>query len=303
MGGHISHDRMGSLGKRTDRILPWPTTPDGWEIDVPAARDLIARERPAVAVLGRSLFLFPEPVAALREVAAEAGTRLVYDGAHVLGLVAGGAFQDPFRDGADVVTGSTHKTFFGPQRGVVLATGKDEAVSTAVDKGVFPGSSSNHHLFSLPSLLVATLETERFGAEYAAAVVRNAQTLAKALASRGLAVACPERGHTASHQVAVDVGEQGGGRAVASRLAAEDVICNMNLLPGEPGKNATNPRGIRLGVQEMTRYGMGTPEMDEIARLVAESILHRKPIAADAHRLRERFPDVRYGFSSADLAD
>jgi glycine hydroxymethyltransferase len=303
MGGHISHDRMGSLGKRTDRILPWPTTPDGWEIDVPAARDLIARERPAVAVLGRSLFLFPEPVAALREVAAEAGTRLVYDGAHVLGLVAGGAFQDPFTEGADVVTGSTHKTFFGPQRGVVLATGKDEAVRSAVDKGVFPGSSSNHHLFSLPALLVATLETERFGAEYAAAVVRNAKALAKALAGRGLSVACADRGFTESHQVAIDVGQQGGGRAVASRLAADDVICNMNLLPGEPGKNATNPRGIRLGVQEMTRYGMGSAEMEEVARLLAESILHGKPVSAEARRLRAAFPDVRYGFGAADLAE
>jgi glycine hydroxymethyltransferase len=302
MGGHISHDRMGSLGKRTERILPWPATPDGWAIDVPAARDLIAKERPAVAVLGRSLFLFPEPVAALREVAAEAGTRLVYDGAHVLGLVAGGAFQDPFVEGADVMMGSTHKTFFGPQRGVVLATGKDETLRAAVDKGVFPGSSSNHHLFSIPSLLVATLETERFGAEYAAAVVRNAKALAKALASRGLAVSCADRGFTESHQVAIDVGDQGGGREVAKRLAAADVICNMNLLPGEPGKNAMNPRGIRLGVQEMTRYGMGTQEMDEIARLLAESILHSKPVADDAHRLRERFPDVRYGFAAADLA-
>ena len=72
----------------------------------------------------------------------------------------------------------------------------------------------------------------------------------------------------------------------------------MNLLPGEPGKNATNPRGIRLGVQEMTRYGMGAPEMDEIARLLAEVILHRHSVAVDAHRLRDRFPTVQFGFDS-----
>jgi glycine hydroxymethyltransferase len=295
-GGHISHDRMGALGKRTDRILPWPTLPDGYTLDAAAARDLISKEQPALVVLGRSLFLFPEPVAQIREAASEAGTKIVFDGAHVLGLVAGGCFQDPLAEGADVLTGSTHKTFFGPQRGVVLATGRDEALRQAVDKGVFPGSTSNHHLFSLPALLVATLETEAFGAGYATAVVANAKALAQALAGRGVAVAFGDRGYTESHQVAVDVGAHGGGREVAARLAAEDVICNMNLLPGEPGKNATNPRGIRLGVQEMTRYGMGAPEMDEIARLMSEVILHRHAVAADVHRLRDRFPTVQFGF-------
>ena len=305
MGGHISHDRMGSLGKRTERILPWPTTPDGYAIDVPAAKDLIARERPALAVFGRSLFLFPEPVSALKEVAVEAGTRLVYDGAHVLGLLAGGQFQDPLAEGADVLTGSTHKTFFGPQRGLVLANGggtTDETVRSAVDKGVFPGSTSNHHLFSLPALLVAALEVETFGTDYAESVVANARAFAVALHRNGFQVQCPERGFTRSHQVAVDVGDLGGGRAVASRLAGEDVICNMNLLPGEPGKNATNPRGIRLGVQEMTRYGMGPAEMEEIAGLVSAAVRGGKGIRAEVHRLRERFPTVAYGFTPEDLA-
>jgi glycine hydroxymethyltransferase len=299
-GGHISHDRIGSLGKRTDKILSWPTLPDGYRIDPAAARDLIAKEKPALVVLGRSLFLFPEPIAELREAAREAGTTIVFDGAHVLGLVAGGVFQDPLAEGAAVMTGSTHKTFFGPQRGVVLATGEDETIRAAIDKGVFPGSSSNHHLFSLPALLVATLETEMFGAEYARAVVANAQALAASLARRGLSVACAEHGFTRSHQVALDVGAHGGGRDVAARLAEQDVICNMNLLPGEPSKNAMNPKGVRLGVQEMTRLGMGPEEMDEIARLLHEAVLGRQ-VATDVHRLRARFPHVRYGFAASDL--
>lgn len=301
-GGHISHDRMGALGKRTDTILPWPTMPDGYRIDVAAAKDLIAREKPAVAVLGRSLFLFPEPVAALRDVATEVGTKLVFDGAHVLGLVAGGTFQQPLAEGADVMTGSTHKTFFGPQRGVVLATGADEALRAAVDRGVFPGSSSNHHLFSLPSMLVATLETEVFGAGYAQAVVRNAKALAAGLVRHGVPVPFREVGHTESHQVAVDVGAHGGGKEVAAFLSTQDIITNMNLLPGEPGKNAMNPRGIRIGVQEMTRVGMGPAEMDEIARLLADAVLHRRAVGADARRLRQRFGAVHYGFALADLA-
>jgi len=300
-GGHISHDRMGSLGKRTTKILPWPTLPDGYRIDVAAAQDLIAREKPALVVFGRSLFLFPEPVAELADVCKSVGARVLFDGAHVLGLIAGGTFQDPLREGADVMTGSTHKTFFGPQRGVVLTRGDDEELRVAVDRGVFPGATSNHHLFSLPALLVATLEIEVFGAAYARDVVANAQAFAASLARRGLPPAFEASGFTESHQVAVDVSAHGGGREVAARLSAHDVICNMNLLPGEAGKNAMNPKGLRLGVQEMTRFGMGPAEMDEAARILVDAVVHRKDVAPEVRRLRDRFPTVGYGFAVSDL--
>jgi glycine hydroxymethyltransferase len=297
-GGHISHGRIGSLGKRTNRILPWPMSADGWTIDVPKARDLIAQERPAVAVLGRSLFLFPEPVRDVRDVCDEVGTRLLYDGAHVLGLIAGGTFQDPLREGAHVLTGSTHKTFFGPQRGLVLCRGDDESLCKRLDKGVFPGSSSNHHLFSLPSLLVSALEMEEFGERYAKATIANARALAAAMHGRGFLVMCADRGYTQSHQVAVDVSDHGGGKLVGSQLAQQDVICNMNMLPGEPAKNALNPRGIRLGVQEMTRNGMGTAEMEEIADILRAAILQKQDVRPQVRALRERFPSVQYGWDA-----
>jgi glycine hydroxymethyltransferase len=298
-GGHISHGRIGSLGKRTSRILPWPTTADGWEIDLDRARDLIARERPALAVLGRSLFLFPEPVRPLAEVCREVGTPVFYDGAHVLGLICGGAFQDPLREGADVLTGSTHKTFFGPQRGVVLSDARGERgteLCRQLDKGVFPGSSSNHHLFSLPALLVSAQEAEAFGRAYAAAIVENARALASRMHDLGLAVAGADRGFTASHQVAVDVAAYGGGKQVSARLAHQDIITNMNLLPGEPARNAMAPRGIRLGVQEMTRYGMGPDEMEAMAALLKAAIVDGKQVSGEVAALRARFPEVQFGF-------
>ena len=300
-GGHISHARIGSLGKRTKSILPWPMREDGWRVDAAKARDVIAEERPPLVVMGRSLFLFPEPVAEIREVCDEVGTRIFYDAAHVLGLICGGEFQDPLREGADAMAGSTHKTFFGPQRGVVLSASEDEKFLKKLDKGVFPGSSSNHHLFSLPSLLVAALEMEMYGAEYAKAIIANARVLGASLHKRDLDVAAADLGYTASHQVAVDVGDHGGGKAVSRRLSDQDIICNMNLLPGEPAKNALNPRGIRLGVQEMTRYGMGPDEMDVVADLMHAAIVKSRDVRPEVRALRDRFPDVRYGFAVADM--
>ena len=302
-GGHISHDRMGALGKRTDRILPWPTLEDGYRIDVSAAKDLLLAEKPVVAVLGRSLFLFPEPVAELAEAARAAGTRLLYDGAHVLGLIAGGSFQDPLREGADVLMGSTHKTYFGPQRGVVLDAGRRRGPARRRRQGRLP-----RQLEQPPSPLAAVAprgHPRDGGLRRRVREGRRAQRAGARRRARRVA-ASPWRAPTSasreSHQVVLDVGASGGGREVAARLSQDDVITNMNLLPGEPGKSAMNPRGIRMGVQELTRFGMGVVEMEEVARLLDEAIVHRKAVAPDVHRLRARFPTIRYGFEAHDFA-
>ena len=183
----------------------------------------------------------------------------------------------------------------------MLSASDDEKFLKKLDKGVFPGSSSNHHLFSLPSLLVAALEMEMYGAEYARAVIANAKALGASLHKRDLEVSAADLGYTESHQVAVDVGAHGGGKAVSRRLSDQDIICNMNLLPGEPAKNALNPRGIRLGVQEMTRYGMGADEMDVMADLIHAAITGSRDVRPEVKALRDRFPEVRYGFGVEDL--
>lgn len=300
-GGHISHARIGSLGKRTKTILSWPMQDNGYLIDVAKAKDLVRAEKPAIAVLGRSLFLFPEPVAEIAEVCRETDTILFYDGAHVLGLIAAGRLQDPLREGADVMCGSTHKTFFGPQRGVVLTTGENEKLNKTLDKGVFPGATSNHHLFTLPALLVAALEMETFGEAYADATITNAKALAASLHKRGMGVAGADHGYTETHQVAVDVSAYGGGKDVSARLCDHDIVCNMNMLPGEPAKAVMNPKGIRIGVQEMTRFGMGADEMDVVADLLHACAAKSRDVREEVHALRARFPDVAYGFQAADL--
>jgi glycine hydroxymethyltransferase len=171
-----------------------------------------------------------------------------------------------------------------------------------VDKGAFPGSSSNHHLDTLVGLAVATQEMISFGRRYAQQVVQNARALAQALKRVGFAVLAEEFGFTESHQLAVDVGEHGGGKMVANLLKENNIILNMNILPHEPLRNVTNPDGVRIGVQEMTRLGMKEDDMERIAGLIAECIQEGREVRQEVTRFRSEFLQVDYSFDAL-LAD
>jgi glycine hydroxymethyltransferase len=300
VGGHISHQPMGGMGKYTRNILRWPRDPkNGYAIDVAASKDMLAKEKPKMVVIGKSLIMLPEPAKEIAAVCKELGVICVFDGAHVLGLIAGKQFQDPLAEGCDILLGSTHKTFFGPQRGVVLANLEDDKWKR-IDKLAFPGSLSNHHLFTLPPLLVAAYEMQEFGQAYALQVCANAKTFAAALAKNGFDVQLAEFGYTRSHQVAVDVKKQGGGRDCAEKLEANDIICNYNLLPHDDPKAVMKPSGLRLGVQEMTHWGMKAPEMEEIARFFKECLIDGKTVKEGVNRFRSRFVEVKYSFDSSN---
>ncbi|MBX5456633.1 MAG: serine hydroxymethyltransferase [Thermogemmatispora sp.] len=307
-GGHISHGAVGVFGRRIQtrgqslkvggpqsiNLHYLPLTEDRYHVDAQKTIELIDRVNPQIVVMGKSLFLFPEPVA---EVAAFCKTKdipVLYDGAHVLGLIAGGQFQSPLQEGATWMTGSTHKTFPGPQRGVILGNMDEETAKKywpPADRGVFPGSSSNHHLFSLPALLVATREMRRYGREYAAQIVRNAQALGQALDELGTPVEARDFGYTRSHMIAVNVADWGGGVEVARRLEANDIIVNYNMLPGDA--DPRNPSGLRIGVQEMTRFGMDERAMGELAQLIHDAI-RGKQVREAVHQLRARYLEMHY---------
>ncbi|HEB30293.1 MAG TPA: aminotransferase class I/II-fold pyridoxal phosphate-dependent enzyme [Spirochaetes bacterium] len=294
-GGHISHHLAGSVGKFTKNVIDFPLAADGFHIDVDRAKDLIRICKPKMLIFGKSLFLFPEPVHEFRDICNEYKIHIVYDAAHVLGLISGGKFQDPFSEGVFIMTGSTHKTFFGTQRGVILSN-MGMIDWQKVDKGAFPGSSSNHHLDTLVGLAVATQEMISFGKGYSGQVVINARALGKALHRKGFKVMAQEYDFTESHQVAVDVKDYGGGKMVANLLKENDIILNMNILPHEPLRNVTNPDGIRIGVQEMTRVGMKEEEMDRIAAFIAECILQGQEVREEVNRLRKDYAEVCFSF-------
>jgi glycine hydroxymethyltransferase len=308
-GGHISHNLVGVFGRRIQmrgqtlnagrdnsvRLHFFPLTPDRYHMDAQGAIELIDRVQPQLVVLGKSLFLFPEPLAEIAPICRDRKIPILFDGAHVLGLIAAGQFQDPLHEGATYLTGSTHKTFPGPQRGVILANLEPgDAESTywgPADRGVFPGSSSNHHLHSLAGLVVAVREMKQHGREYSRQIVANAQALGRALSDQGIPVEAKDFGFTNSHQIAVNVSRFGGGVEVAKRLETQDVIVNYNMLPGD--QDPRNPSGLRIGVQEMTRFGMREDEMGELATLFADAI-RGKPARDAVNRLRGRFVEMRF---------
>jgi glycine hydroxymethyltransferase len=286
------------VGKYTSNIVNFPLTADGYHIDVERTAGLIRALAPKVLILGKSLFLFPEPVRQLVEVCRDRPVTILYDAAHVLGLIAGGCFQDPLREGALLLTGSVHKTFFGSQRGIILSN-VGESEWRKIDKGAFPGSSSNHHLDTLVSLAVSTYEMMEFGHAYAQQVVANAKAFGRALHEQGFKVQAAEFGFTESHQLAVDVMEFGAGDEVARHLKDNNIILNMNLLPTEPLENVSNPAGIRLGVQEMTRVGMKEPEMEQIARFFKSCLIDGKYVGEEVSEFRRQYRRVQYSFDDS----
>ncbi|MDQ1280186.1 MAG: glycine hydroxymethyltransferase, partial [Thermoproteota archaeon] len=208
-GAHISHDYAGLAGK----IVGLETINHAYDInsmniDPDKSATIIRAAQPGIVTFGGSLFLFPHPLKELRDVAREVGAYVVYDAAHVLGLIAGGEFQDPLREGADFITASTHKTFPGPQGGLVLANLDGRRMERGIEKvqyAIFPLSTSNTHLGRLPALGIAALEMKVFGKELAKQTVKNAQAAGEYLCEKGFKVLGEANGFTRSHQIAVDI--------------------------------------------------------------------------------------------------
>lgn len=193
---------------------------------------------------------------------------------------------------------STHKTFPGPQGGIILC---ERELGTRVDKAVFPGLTSNHHLHRLAGLAIALAEMERFGKEYAAQIVRNAKALAEALSSLGFDVLCGHKGFTKSHQVLVDVTKLGGGHRVSGLLEQANIICNKNLLPWDDLSRVDTPSGIRLGVQEVTRLGLKESGMRQVAEFMKQTALDGKDaqvVAGEVSEFIGGFSTVKYAFNS-----
>ncbi len=302
-GGHISHARMGAVGLRDLDLSTYPWDIDRMEPDIDGACKLIREISPKVCLIGQSVFLFPTPLKEIAAAAHEVGASVMYDGAHVLGLIAGGQFQDPLREGADIMTGSSHKTFPGPQGGFLLSSSEDEKVQKRLNNAIFPGVCSSYHLHHVAGKVVALAEFEEYGEAYAKDIVKNSRALAESLAAEGFDVLAESRNYTASHQVLTRHGDidSGAGAKAAKTLEDVGIITNMNMLPGDT--KAMTPSGLRLGVQELTRVGMGKTEMAEVAKLFARALLDSEDlnrVKQDVTNLKSNFQTIRYCFNEEE---
>jgi glycine hydroxymethyltransferase len=304
-GAHITHDYSGLAG----RVLGLETINHAYDteelnINSEKSATIINAARPGIVTFGGSVFQFPHPVKELTKIAKETGAYIVYDAAHVLGLIAGGEFQDPFGEGADFITASTHKTFPGPQGGVILANCKNERMEKAIRKvqqAVFPLTTSNTHLGRLPALGLAALEMKLYGKELAKQTIKNAQTAGSFLYENGVKVLGKKNGFTRSHQIVVDVRNFGGGRKIAWDLEEANIILNKNLLPYDNQHNRGDPSGLRIGFQDVTRRGFKEDDIEHLCSFML-GIMNdrRKPaeVRKDIIKLRQSFKEIKYGFQS-----
>jgi glycine hydroxymethyltransferase len=296
MGGHSSNRPDGPAGVRGLRIVDIPFTPE-LDVDLDAFRRVAERERPKLVALGMSMTLFPLPCQAMADIIAPWGGRLFFDGAHQLGLIAGGQFQDPLREGACVITGSAGKTWSGPQSGIMAWNAPEltEPLTTAV----FPVLAATHQVNRVAALAVSAAEMLAFGPVYMAQIVKNAQALGRALERRGIPVVGARRGYTRTHQVIADVRGFGGGLAVAQLLARANIITNKNLIPGDRPEQWDEPSGLRMGTIELTRLGMNEGHMDSVAGFMARVLVDREPaerVMADVVDYRAPFQELYYCF-------
>jgi len=287
-GGHISHNQVGGPSLLKIRVIPLPWNMEEFNVDVDGARRVVAESKPKLIVLGASLYLFPHPISELLEVAEEHGSTLLHDSAHVLGLIAGRRFPNPLELGAPIMTSSTHKTFPGPQGGVIMCN--DEELFEKVRKAVFPGLTSNYHHHRYISTAITALEMEKFGEAYAEQVLRNARRLAEALHARGFDVVAERLGFTRTHQVVIDVSKHGGGAKVSAKLEEANIIVNSNALPWD--KSFSKASGVRMGVQEVTRFGMREDEMEVIADFISDVVIK----GVDPSKVRQKVVEFRRGF-------
>jgi len=308
-GAHISHDYTGLAGNILGlENINHAYKIDEFNIDPDQSAHIIRAAKPGIVTFGGSLFLFPHPIRELKEVCEEVGAYVAYDASHVLGLVAGGVFQDPFREGADIVTSSTHKTFPGPQGGVILGNPNSQKMEKAVKKvqlAVFPLSASNTHLGRLPALGIAALEMKLFGAELARQTVKNAQTAGQYLCENDVNVLCSKKGFTKSHQIAVDINNFGGGKKIAQDLEEANIILNKNLLPYDDQSNRDNPSGLRIGFQDVTRRGFREGDIKHLCDLMLDVIKGKRnpsEVKMDVIALRKEFKEVKYGFKNVEEA-
>jgi glycine hydroxymethyltransferase len=293
IGGHVTHNTAGTAGRYGLEIHHAAIDAEGYTIDIPALRQQAHALRPKLITIGSSLNLFPHPVRELRAIADEVGALLLFDAAHVCGIVAGRAWPNPLEQGAHLMTMSTYKSLGGPASGLILTN--DPALAEKLDAIAFPGLTANFDAAKSAALAIALLDWKDHGAAYADAMVQTARALAENLAERGIPVFATQKGITTTHQFAIEAAPFGGGQTAAKKLRTANILaCGIGLpIAGVDG----DMNGLRLGTPEIVRWGMTPADMPELASLITRALRGNEPadhVAAEVTKFRQGFRDLHF---------
>jgi glycine hydroxymethyltransferase len=280
-GGYPGIGDQGVAKSMRLKNLYYPFDQERMNLKIDESAELIEKEKPRLVIFGASFILFPAPVSELSKIAKDIGATVAFDGAHVLGLIAGQEFQDPLHEGATILIGSTHKSLFGPQGGLILS---DAIRGKIIEEAIFPSFVDNAHYNRIAALAMALYELKTYGSAYAKQVIENAKAMGKALDESGVPVKCREYGYTESHQVHLD------NSRIKTGLDHTKILEDANIIVD---------KGTRIGTCEVTRRGMKQQEMEKIAELIARLLVKRdtpEKIKREASKLRSEFQSLEYCF-------
>lgn len=293
IGGHVTHHAAGCAGRYGLVSLPAPVDPQTYSVDINALRAQALKVKPKLITIGGSLNLFPHPVAEIRKVADEVGALVLFDAAHLSGVIAGGAWQNPLEQGAHVMTMSTYKSLCGPTAGLILTN--EPEIARALDDVAYPGMTANFNAANCAALALTLLDWKHCGALYAQSMIATARALARALIEREVPVFAHDRGATTSHQFAINASAFGGGHAAAKLLRKCNILTCAIGLPLNSG--GSDPDGLRAGSPEIVRWGMTPDDMPQLASFIQQGLTGARSladIATEVSAFRQQFTTLHF---------
>lgn len=276
-------------------VVELPFDQNNFTIKLKESIKIIEETRPKILVLGGSVILFSQPVKELVEICKRVGTIVLFDAAHVAGLIAVGEYPNPFDDGVDVMTMTVCKTIPGPQHAFILSRSE---FSESIKRTTFPGFLSGHHLHETVASVLVMEEIKKFGKEYAQQILANAKTLAQSLSEYGFNVLAKDKGFTDTHMFLLDVSNLISATKAEQILEEVNIIVNRNMLPTDT--SFQNPSGLRLGTPEMTRIGMKEHDMKKIAKFFKRILIDKEDVQQvkeDVVVFRKVFDRVHFCFN------
>ena len=294
-GGHLTHGHPMTLPAKIYKFVTYKMKdPDTGEIDFDELRRVAIETKPKIILAGFSAYSRELPYAKFVEIAKEVGAVTMADMSHIAGLIAGKALRNPFDDGFDIITSTTHKTLRGPRGGIILVR-ESEEIAKKIDRAVFPGIQGGPHMHIIAGKAVAFGEAGMPAfAEYCQQILKNAKAMEAVFHREKIRIMC---GGTSNHLLLLDVfGSLGvSGKEAQTVLDEVGMTVNMNAIADDTRK-MLDPSGIRLGTPALTTRGFKEADCARVAELLIETLRNKddeakkKIVKEEIKALAEQFP-------------